>query len=159
MQPGTFIKSTSLLDGSFFEDTLIFITEYNERGAIGFIVNKSFPRALNELQEFRHSPAFPLSDGGPVDREHLFIIHRCPELISGGTHVANNLYVGGEINDAVKHINNKTLTEKDICLFIGYCGWDAGELEAEVAEGSWEYISHKNLLPHLPAFFQAIISP
>jgi putative transcriptional regulator len=141
MKPGTFIKSTPLLDDSFFEDSIILITESNENGAIGFVVNKPFARTLNELEEFRYSPAFPLYDGGPVDREHLFIIHRRPDLISGGDAVADNLYVGGNINDAVKYINNKTLTEKDIRLFIGYCGWDAAELEAEIAEGSWEYTS------------------
>lgn len=137
MKAGTFIKSTPLLDGSIFEDTLVFITEFNEKGAIGFVINKPFPRTLNELEEFRHSPPFPLYDGGPVDREHLFIIHHRPDLISGGNAVANNLYVGGDIRDAVKYISNKTFTEKDIRLFIGYCGWNAGELEAEIAEGSW----------------------
>lgn len=141
MKAGSFIKSTPLLDGSFFEDSIILITEYNENGAIGFVINKLFPRTLNELKEFRHSPPFPIYDGGPVDREHLFIIHRRPDLVSGGNAVANNLYVGGNIDEAVKYINNKTLTEKDIRLFIGYCGWDAAELEAEIAEGSWEYTS------------------
>jgi len=146
MNAGTFIKSTSLLDDSFFKDTHVFITEYDEKGAVGFIINKLFPRALNELEEFRHSPAFALYDGGPVDREHLFMIHRRPDLISGGNAAVNNLYVGGNIKDAVKYINNKTLTENDIRLFIGYCGWDAGELEAEIAEGSWEY-SSSNIFP------------
>lgn len=139
MKAGTFIKSTSLLDDSFFKDTDVFIAEYNEKGAIGFVINKLFPRVLSQLEEFRHSPAFPLYDGGPVDREHLFIIHRRPDLIKDGILITAGIYMGGSIQDVVKYINNKTLTENDIRLFIGYCGWDAGELEAEIAEGSWEY--------------------
>ncbi len=129
------------MDDDFFKDTHVFIAEYNENGATGFVINKLFPRVLNQLEEFRHSPAYPLYDGGPVDREHLFMVHRRPDLIRGGNAVADSLYVGGNISDAVKHINNKTLTEKDIRLFIGYCGWDATELEAEIAEGCWEYSS------------------
>ena len=27
---------------------------------------------------------------------------------------------------------------KKVRLFIGYCGWNAGELEAEIEEGSWQ---------------------
>ena len=138
MKAGIFLHSTSLLDGDYFEDAVIFITEYNEQGAIGYVVNRPFPRKFNELEEFKHSMAFALYEGGPVDQEHLFFIHQRPDLISGGTPVANNVFVGGEFKEAVRLINNKSITEKDIKLFIGYCGWDVHDLEAEIAEGSWK---------------------
>ncbi|MFT3823315.1 MAG: YqgE/AlgH family protein [Chitinophagaceae bacterium] len=137
MQAGTFLKSTSFLEGDFFEDTIILITEYNEKGAIGFVVNKLFPRKFNELEEFRHCTPLALYDGGPVDREHLFFIHQRPELIHGGVRVTENIYFGGDFKEAVRLINNKTITEKDLRLFIGYCGWEQHDLEAEIEEGSW----------------------
>jgi putative transcriptional regulator len=37
----------------------------------------------------------------------------------------------------VAQLNNKTITQKDIKIFIGYCGWDFKQLEEEVEEGSW----------------------
>lgn len=141
MQKGTFIQSTALLGGDYFENALIYISGYDEKGATGFVVNKKFPRSFNELQEFRHSPSFPVYEGGPVDREHLFVLHRRPELITESVCVSGTIYTGGNFSEAVKHINNKTLTAADMLLFIGYCGWDAGELEAEIAEGSWEIVS------------------
>lgn len=145
MQAGIFLNSTSLLDNTFFEKAQLFITEHNARGAMGFVVNKMFERKFNELVEFRHSPPFPMYDGGPVDREHLFFVHQRPDLISGGTPVDGNIFVGGDFTTAVRLINNKTLTEKDIKLFIGYCGWDDQELEAELAEGSWEIMEEGKL--------------
>ena len=138
MDAGIFITSTSLLDDTFFEDATLFITEYNEKGAMGFVVNKEFPRKFNELEEFRYSPPFPLYDGGPVDREHLYFVHRRPDLIAGGVPVADNIYMGGDFKAAVMHMNNGTILEQDIRLFIGYCGWNTHELEEEIAEGSWE---------------------
>ncbi len=72
MHAGIFLKSTSQLDDTFFEKTQVFITEYNEKGAIGFVVNRPFSRTFNELEEFKHSKPIPLYDGGPVDQEHLF---------------------------------------------------------------------------------------
>ncbi len=83
MQAGIFISSTPALDGSVFEKTVIFIAEYNDKGALGFVTNQPFPRGLNELVEFRHVRAFPLMQGGPVDPEHLYFVHRRPDLISG----------------------------------------------------------------------------
>lgn len=137
LQAGFFLDSTGALDNTDFARARIFLSEYNATGAVGFVVNRSFGRSLNELEEFRHSAAFPLYDGGPVDREHLFFLHRRPDVITGGTPVAAGMYVGGNFRQAVTGINNRSLTATDIKIFVGYCGWDAGELEAEVEEGSW----------------------
>jgi len=109
---------------------------------MGFVTNKLFDRKLNKLEEFKHGIPFPLHDGGPVDREHLFFIHQRPDLIKGGTLVSNNIYLAGDFKTAVRLINDRTITGKDIKIFIGYCGWDANELEAEIAEGSWEVRKH-----------------
>lgn len=135
--PGTILASSPAMDDPFFEKAIVFITEYNDKGAMGFVINKLFPRTLNELVEFRHSKAFPLYDGGPVNREGLFFIHQRADLIQGGSLVTGNIYLGDNFEEAVRSINNKSLTENDIKLFIGYCGWDDKELDNEIAEGSW----------------------
>ncbi|MBS1654854.1 MAG: YqgE/AlgH family protein [Bacteroidetes bacterium] len=140
IKPGTFLKSSVLLNDSEFEDTLIFIAEFNAKGAIGFVINKPFSRSLNELEEFRHSLPFPLHDGGPVDREHLFCLHCRPDLIPGGVDIDKGIYWGGDFKQAIFHINNNTITTKEIKIFIGYCGWDYAQLEEEIEEGSWEII-------------------
>jgi putative transcriptional regulator len=140
MKPGIFIKSTSLLDDTIFEKSLIFIVEYNEKGAMGFIVNNEFPRKLNELEEFKHIIPFPIHLGGPVDQEHLYFVHQRPDLIEEGVQVADNIFLGGDFKSVVKNIDNNTLTEKDIKIFIGYCGWDYHELDEEITEGSWRIL-------------------
>jgi putative transcriptional regulator len=138
IKEGSFLKSSLLLNDSEFEQALIFITEYNAKGAMGFVINKPFARTLNELEEFRHSISFPLYDGGPVDREHLFCLHSRPDLIPGGTIIHHGIYLGGDFKQAVIHINNKIITANEIKIFIGYCGWDYAQLEEEIEEGSWE---------------------
>ncbi|MCH5600439.1 YqgE/AlgH family protein [Niabella ginsengisoli] len=135
--PGKILISSSNMDDPNFDDSIVLIAAYNDQGALGFVVNKIFDRPINELVEFSNSPAFPLYDGGPVDKEHLYFIHRRNDLITGGTQVTDNIYFGGDFKEAIQHINNKTLTISDIKIFVGYCGWDTGELESEIAEGSW----------------------
>ena len=134
---GTILISAPTLDDPNFNKAVIVIAEHNEKGAMGFVINKKFTRALNELEEFKQCIAFPLYDGGPMDKEHLYFIHRQPSLIEDGTLICNSIYLGGNFKQAVAQLNNKTITEKDIKVFIGYCGWDANELEEEVEEGSW----------------------
>ena len=138
MKPGLFLKSTSLLNDTSFENAVVFITEYNEKGAMGFVVNQKFPRKLNELEEFKKVTPFPIYLGGPVDQEHLYFIHRRPDLIEGGEPVTAAIFLGGNFKSAVKNIDNQILTENDCKIFMGYCGWDYRELDEEIAEGSWE---------------------
>ena len=120
-----------------FDKSIVLVAEHNENGALGFVVNKIFDRALNELVEFNSCPAFPLYGGGPVDKEHLYFIHRRNDLISGGTLIADNIYLGGDFKKVIALINNKRVKPSEIKIFIGYCGWNLNELEAEIAEGSW----------------------
>jgi putative transcriptional regulator len=140
LQAGIFIKNTDTLNDTMFSNAIIFVTEYNAKGAVGFIINQPLHRSLNELEEFKNAFAFPLYAGGPVDKEHLFFLHARPDLIDEGTFVSNGIYFGGNFKEAVACINNKTLTANHIKIFVGYCGWDAGELEAEIEEGSWVII-------------------
>jgi putative transcriptional regulator len=137
MKAGIYIKSSSELIGDFFENTTILIVKHNEEGTVGFVTNKAFGKSLHELIEFHHSKPFSLMDGGPVDRDHLFVLHKRPDLIEGGEPVCNGLYMGGNMEQVIQAINTHATNKEDIQLFIGYCGWDEGELEAELEEGSW----------------------
>ena len=139
LKAGIYIKSTDALDGSFFEHTIILIVKHNEEESLGFVTNKPFGKSLHELIEFNHSKPFPLMDGGPVDREHLFVLHKRPDLIIGGEKMNNGFYLGGHMEQVIEAINNGSATQEEIQIFIGYCGWDAGELDAELEEGSWTF--------------------
>jgi putative transcriptional regulator len=140
LKRGIYIKSTDALNGSFFEHTTILIVKHNNEESVGFVTNIPFQKSLHELIEFNQSKPFPLMDGGPVDREHLFVLHKRPDLIDGGEQVTQDLYLGGNMEQVIEAINNRGANNQEIQIFIGYCGWDVGELEAEIEEGSWVLI-------------------
>ena len=139
LKAGIVINSTDVLNNSFFEHTTILIVQHNEEGSLGFVTNKPFGKSLHELIEFNHAKPYPLMDGGPVDREHLFVLHSRPDLIKGGEQIHNGLYLGGNMEQVIEAINTKAASQQEIQVFIGYCGWDMGELEAELEEGSWTF--------------------
>jgi putative transcriptional regulator len=141
IEVGSYIKSTFLLNGSYFENSTIYIVEKNAEGAIGFFVNRPFGRSLNELKEFSKSKPFPLLEGGPVDQEHIYVVHSRPDVIEGSQLISYNKYFGGSIQEVIHAINVKDVRENEIQLFLGYCGWDANELEMEIEEGSWTIVS------------------
>jgi len=137
IKAGILIKSTDELMGSFFEQTTILIVKHNVQESLGFVTNKPFGKSLHELIEFNHSKPFQLMNGGPVDREHLFVLHKRPDLIEGGEQLFDGFYLGGNMEQVIEAINTESITKDELQIFIGYCGWDKGELEAEIEEGSW----------------------
>lgn len=141
LQPGNIIISTASLDETNFEKVAVIITEYNEKGAMGYVFNQLFPRKFNELEEFKYSVAVSLYNGGPVQTDMLYFMHRRPDLIANGEQVAGNVYIGGDFKKAVELLNNGQLSTDDVRLFIGYCGWDVNELEEEMKEASWQLTS------------------
>lgn len=141
IKPGNIIISTNLLDDTDFEKVVIVITEHNQKGTIGYVFNQLFPRMFNELEEFKHSIPIPLYAGGPVQTDMLYFMHRRPDLIKDGELISDAVYMNGDFKTAVQLLNNGELPVNDVRLFIGYCGWDVHELEAEIAEGSWQLTS------------------
>lgn len=137
IQPGDRFRSADTMTDDNFIGTEILIATVDGTGCMGFVYNKKFHRPLNELVEFRQSKPFPLFVGGPVDQEHLFFIHQRKDLISGGQEISDGLVLGGEFRQAIDAINTGRVNNSNIKIFIGYCGWDFGELEEEIAEGSW----------------------
>lgn len=140
LSAGTILTSTEALNGSYFEKATIVLSQYNSAGAVGFIINKLYPRNLAELEEY-DKVSFPLYEGGPVNQEHLYVIHQRPQLIEGSTRIGEGLYFGGKFDEVINGIKNGTLTTHDVKIFIGYCGWNANELEGEIKEGSWALVT------------------
>ena len=139
--PGTLLVSTPLLKGSLFEASVILLVECNENGVIGFIVNKLFPRKLNELTEFKDTIASSIFYGGPVDNEHLFFVHQHADVIEGSMYVSGKIGWGGNFEQTLQYIQEGLVLEKEVKIFIGYSGWDVQQLKDEIAEGSWEVIN------------------
>ncbi len=137
IQTGTILISTTLLNDTNFEKAVIVITEHNEKGTIGYIINQPFNRRFNELEEFKHALPIPLYIGGPSQMENIYFMHRKPAFIEGGELIGSNVYMNGDFKTAVQLVNSGTLSINDVKLYIGYCGWDVQQLDEEIAEGSW----------------------
>lgn len=141
---GNVLSNISFDEGDYFDNANILIVEHNEKGAIGMIFNKKFNRKLNDLAEFRKWPNMDLFEGGPVQQDKLYFLHRMPEKIVGGAKVLNEIYWGGNLKKALELINKGKYSYHDIKIFVGYCGWDKGQLEDELARMEWLVVDRTN---------------
>jgi putative transcriptional regulator len=81
---------------------------------------------------------FPVHAGGPVGLDTLQFVHRVPTEIPGGLELGGGLYLGGELDALADFLAaHGDDAQQNVRLIVGYSGWGAGQLEGELALGSW----------------------
>jgi putative transcriptional regulator len=136
-QKGRVLIAEPFLSGDYFGRSVVLLVAYSNKGAVGFILNKKVDIPIQDA-----FPDFPEFDadvylGGPVSTDSVYYIHKLGKQIPGSIHVLGDLYWGGDFNVLKRDIENGRIDPNDIRFFIGYSGWDAGQLENELKEDSW----------------------
>lgn len=127
-----------------FVESLTYIFQHDENGAVGLVINKPLTLRLDKLLEEIRLPAFsgggvrvkqPVMFGGPVQPEMGFVLHRDSGPWSSCMTVADNICVTNsrDILDAISQGKGPS----DYLVALGYAGWSAGQLEEEMALNSW----------------------
>ncbi len=137
IKKGMFLISKPLINDNIFHKTVVFLTDYNSDGAVGFIINKPLDLKLSELVDEITEHNTTIHNGGPVDSHRLYYILKSPHKIDGSIHIVNDLYWGGNIDKVIDLIKTKVIDPKEIRFFLGYSGWDSDQLNHEINTDSW----------------------
>lgn len=134
---GRILIAEPFLSGSYFNRSVVLLVAYSEKGAVGFILNKKVELSVHDV-----IPDFPEFDapvylGGPVSTDSIYFIHKLGEKLPGSINVLDDLFWGGDFEELKQQITNGLIDPSDIRFFLGYSGWDAGQLERELKEDSW----------------------
>ncbi len=143
------IAMPGILDDRFAR-SVIYVCAHSEEGAMGIIVNRpaervDFPQLLVQLKIIGPDEAIRLPaeassllvlHGGPVDTSRGFVLHSNDFSIDNST-----LPIGSGVSlTATIEILRAIATGAGpgrALLALGYAGWGAGQLEAELQQNGW----------------------
>jgi putative transcriptional regulator len=128
-------QPTNIFDENFSK-SIILLTEHNQVGSIGFVLNKPLAYTLHDLIPEIHAN-FTIYNGGPVEQDNLYFIHNIPKLIPNSIEITYGLYWGGDFEITKNLINNGKINKSNIRFFLGYSGWDPKQLQDEIENSSW----------------------
>lgn len=134
---GRILIAEPFLPGDYFKRSVILLVAHSKKGAVGFIINKQLNFQVQDyLSDF---PDFesPVYMGGPVSTDSIYFVHTRGDLIPGSIQVLENLYWGGEFDELKRLAGLGIIQPSEVRFFLGYSGWDAGQLEREIKENSW----------------------
>lgn len=151
-----FLIAMPALEDPYFAHALVYICEHNENGALGIIVNRPIDMNLAGLfdkidikLEAESLANLPVYFGGPVQLDRGFVLHR-PVGMWQSTLAVNDEVGLTSSRDVLASVGSSGLPT-EILVTLGYAGWDAGQLEDELAKNSWLTVPAKaSILFDLP---------
>ena len=125
-----------------FRETVTFICEHGEEGALGLVINRPMDIELGTVFEQLALPTAdpalaiqPIMQGGPVQTERGFVIHESGEEWESSANVFDKIRVTTS-QDILTSMAAGNGPSRAIVV-LGYAGWGAGQLEFEIAENAW----------------------
>jgi putative transcriptional regulator len=136
-EKGKILISEPFLPDTFFNRSIVYLTDHNEKGSVGFILNKKLDLKISDAIEGFDGWEETLNMGGPVAPDTLHYLHSLGNLIPKSVQVDKTIFWGGDIDTIRGLIKKGKVESSQIRFFLGYSGWSAGQLERELKENSW----------------------
>ena len=139
-----FLLSMPGLSNSWFDKTITYLFEHNEDGAFGFVINRPAALLAGEVYDQLEIECVSAADrsaivyeGGPVDKERGFVLFPSDKVYANAESCSDGrgVTLAGS-TDILMEIGNGNGPENYL-LLLGYAGWDAGQLEDEMANNNW----------------------
>ena len=141
---GHFLIAMPQMEGSAFANTLTYLCEHDQEGAMGLVINQPTDIHIAEIfSQLNIDPnpeaksQTPVYCGGPVQGERGFILHqgRVNKTWDSTLKIAHNLQLttSRDILDSIAQEEGP----QNCLIALGYAGWGAGQLEQELVENCW----------------------
>jgi putative transcriptional regulator len=125
-----------------FTRSVIYMCAHNAEGAMGLVINRlvgsiTFPDMLEQLgiAASEHGRQIKVHFGGPVDSGRGFVLHSDEYRHDGTVAVVEGMALTATI-DILKDIAGGHGPQRCL-LALGYAGWGAGQLDAEIQANGW----------------------
>ena len=137
-----FLIAMPSLTDALFAHSITYLCEHSEHGAMGIVINHPLDLCLEEVLEHLELSAsgrlleIPVMAGGPVHMDRGFVLHRPTEESWESTLDVTDEVALTTSRDILAAIA-RGRGPRDSLFALGYAGWSAGQLEAEISENSW----------------------
>lgn len=138
-----FLISMPHLRDDHFTQTLTYICDHSDQGAMGIVINRPLDLSLKDIlnhlaidcSRIRES-RLPVFDGGPIATERGFILHSpTSDRWSSSYEVTDQVSLSTSL-DILDSIGAGEGPERFV-VALGYAGWSGGQLEEELAANHW----------------------
>ncbi|TNE53247.1 MAG: YqgE/AlgH family protein [Bacteroidetes bacterium] len=134
---GRILISDPFSEDMYFGRSVVYLCEHSEKGSFGFVLNNYADVELKSLNQDFPDMKSVISIGGPVEKDSMYFIHTLENKLEDDLVIDQGIYVGGDFQKLYEIIQPEHLAKHQIRFFLGYSGWEAGQLEEEIKNNAW----------------------
>lgn len=136
---GVFLVASPYLLDPNFRETVVLLCDHGPGGALGLVVNR--PSSVRLEEALPSVPALKgtghrLFIGGPVEPRAVLLLLKLKEAPAATAPVMEGIYLGGD-PELIEKVLSSSRPGESFRAYAGYAGWGPGQLESEMAVGSW----------------------
>jgi putative transcriptional regulator len=135
------VAARDLLEPSFAE-SVVLLTDHNEKGSVGLIVNRvtkvPVSSVLPDVEPKQGTPAL-IYFGGPVEGQGVMALLRSDQNRPGSRRIFADVFLITE-RALLDEMMSSGSGEGRVRVYVGYSGWSPGQLARETAQGAWHVI-------------------
>jgi len=136
---GLFLVATRDMSDPHFQRSVILLLDHDARGTLGLIVNRPTRLPLEHaVPEFERpsGPQHVLYFGGPVGWNALMLLVRSTAAPAQSRRILDDMYLSNDY-DTLEQLLDAGTSAAEMHLYFGHAGWGPGQLDIELATGSW----------------------
>lgn len=139
LAPAFLVAMPQLVDPKF-RGSVVLITQHDENGSFGLVLNRPTDLRLSSLCENLEIPWGGTSDslvrwGGPVSQDHGWLL--VGENTVGSLELTE-IVDGVGFTSSPEDLRNFSMKPPEhMRVYLGFSGWAPGQLAAEIAQGAW----------------------
>jgi putative transcriptional regulator len=125
-----------------FARSVVYLCAHSADGAMGLVVNRlidslTFQNLLEQIgvEQAIAGDDMPIHFGGPVESSRGFVLHTADYVQDSTLVIEEDIALTATI-DVLKAIARGEGPERRV-LALGYAGWGAGQLDAEIQANGW----------------------
>lgn len=129
-----------------FHHAVILLCAHDENGAMGLVINHKMPgieftdlvnqlKMESDIKVKFEELNLPVMCGGPVESARGFLLHSDDFSRDDTMKMDNGYAITGTLEALTEVATGKR--PNDMMFILGYAGWDAGQLDAELQDNAW----------------------
>lgn len=138
LAPVLLVSMPQMVDPNFSK-TVVLLAEYTANGAFGLVLNRRMDEPAHAIvtadEPLDIHPEMHLFTGGPVEPTRAWIIAGREDFDPDGLEISDGVFLSASPTLVRKTL--ESAPEQSVRMVVGYAGWAAGQLDVELAQGSW----------------------